>query len=64
MKKEIQRLTRELENEQEQCQFYHRSALDSKRQKKLLKVALNRLEAECDTLREKYQIAEQDLQFA
>jgi hypothetical protein len=54
MKKEIQRLTRELENEQEQCQFYHRSALDSKRQKKLLKVALNRLEAECDTLREKY----------
>ena len=53
----------ELASEKEQKDFYHKSALESKKQKKLLKIALNRLESECDILKDKYNIAEKDLLF-
>ena len=54
-------MNEELKSEREQKEFYHKSALESKRQKKLLKIALNRIETECEQIKLKYTIAENDL---
>ena len=62
--KEIKTWKQKLDSEKHESEFYHRAALDAKRKNKLLKVAVGRLQNEYDKLKEKYEIADNELSFA
>ena len=50
-------------DESTEKEFYHKNALDTKKKNKLLKIAVGRLQAEYDTLKQKNDIAETDLKY-
>jgi hypothetical protein len=55
LREEIKRLKAQNELEREDKDFYHKNAIESKRQKKMLKIALRKLQEEDATLIEKFE---------
>jgi len=53
LREEVKRLTNQNALEREDKDFYHKSAMDSKKQKKMLKIALSRLQDEYTVLSRK-----------
>lgn len=51
------------EEERVEEQFYHKSALDTKRKYKVLKLALARLQQEYDDLKKQHTATKEDLNF-
>jgi len=60
---QIKNWRQKYEFEKQEHEFYHNNAMEEKRKNKLLKVAVGRLQNEYDNLKEKYQIADSELQF-
>ena len=63
MREDIKLWKKKYEFEKQEHEYFHNSALENKRKTKLLKVAVSRLQTEYDSLKEKYQIADDELTF-
>jgi len=63
MREEIKAWKKKYEYEQQEHEFYQKSAMANKRKNKLLKVAVGRLQFEFDKLSKKYQVTDEELKF-
>ena len=63
LRQQIKTWKQKYDFEKQEHEFYHNHAMETKRKNKLLKVAVGRLQVEYDKLKEKYQIADSELQF-
>ncbi len=61
LREEIKNWKKKYEYEQQEHEFYQKSAMASKRKNKLLKVAVGRLQFEFDKLSKKYKVTDDEL---
>ena len=63
LREQIKSWKQKYDFEKQEHEFYHNHAMETKRKNKLLKVAVGRLQVEYDKLKQKYKIADSELQF-
>lgn len=62
LSQELEQMTGRFQDEKTEKEFFRNSALENKRQKKLLKIALSRVQTEYDALVQKYGLVERELE--